>query len=180
MGLVSFVRSVGVTGAVTQRLKREPRIVRKLHRMEGTLLARLEDVGGCRVVVTDGPELELLRAWMTKKWKAQIVRERDYIEFPKDLGYRAVHMVVERDDRRIEVQLRTRGQQQWADAIEAADSRLRLTLKDGSGPVEMEQYFSLTGEVIYSREYGLAIDPELLARFQAARDAVIAAGYYRR
>lgn len=68
-------------------------------------------------------------------WKPHLKRDpRDYIEFPKAIGYRAVHFVVTRDDRAIEVQLRTRGQQQWADAVEAIDARIDLSLKDGVGP----------------------------------------------
>lgn len=180
MGLRSFVHSTSCHGSVTQRLKREPRIVRKLNRMKDSKLARLEDVGGCRVVVMNGKELDAIRLWTEKKWKHQIVRTRDYIEEPKDLGYRAVHLVVERDDHRIEVQLRTRGQQQWADAIEAADSRLRLTLKDGTGPQEMMDYFTLTAEVIYKREYGLTVEQQLLADFENARNAVVKSGYYKR
>ncbi|NMO54970.1 RelA/SpoT domain-containing protein [Actinoplanes sp. TBRC 11911] len=115
-GLTSMVRTELADEAVTQRLKRVPRIVRKLHRMPNMPLASLEDVGGVRSVLLDGPQLEKVRARIMKNWRSQLIRDpRDYIESPKDIGYRAVHLVVERDGRAIEVQLRTRGQQEWAE-----------------------------------------------------------------
>lgn len=122
---------------VSQRLKRMPRLIRKLDRKEGSKLARLEDIGGCRAVLATGQELERVHRRLKKRWAGQIVRERDYIAEPKSTGYRAVHLVVLRDERRIEVQLRTTSQQAWADAIERADARLGMTLKDGEGPAEM-------------------------------------------
>ncbi len=185
LGLQSMIRTEIAHEAIGQRLKRVPRIVRKLHRTSQTstgttALARLEDIGGVRAVLADGAELDRVRSRIERNWSKDFKRDpRDYIVNPKDIGYRAVHIVVKRDDRPIEVQLRTRGQQQWADAIEAADARLGMNLKDGNGPDEMIDYFGAAGEVIYRREYGLEIPSELRARFDAARGAVVAAGHYR-
>ena len=89
--------------------------------------------------------------------------------------------MVVRDGRAVEIQLRTRGQQQWADAAEAADARhgfRGVNLKDNEAPEEMLEYFRAAGEVIYRREYGIPISYELTGRFNAARRTVIAAGYY--
>lgn len=186
-GLTSMVRTECADDVIGQRLKRVPRIIRKLQRTVGsptgrTMLARLEDIGGVRAVLRDGDELNRVRRRLEKNWKHQFRREpRDYIEYPKDIGYRAVHFVVVRDDRAIEVQLRTRGQQQWAEAAEAADARLAhrgVNLKDGEAPPEMLEYFASTGELIYRREYGLLVPSELLERVQVAREAVITERYY--
>jgi len=147
--------------------------------MQGTNLARLEDIGGCRAVLQDGEELRRVLRRMRRRWNDTIVRNRDYVTAPKAIGYRPVHLVVERDGRRIEVQLRTRGQQSWADAIETADTRLGMNLKDGEGPDLMVRYFAAAGELIYQREYGLPPTADLLTEFRAARAAVIEAGYYR-
>lgn len=184
-GLRSMVRTERADVVVSQRLKRVPRIVRKLHRMGNSNLARIEDIGGCRAVLRDGPELERVKARIVRQWKGSFARDpRDYIAAPKELGYRAVHFVVRRDDRAIEVQLRTRGQQQWAEAVEAADARLGrmipdLMLKDGIGPDDLVQYFKLAGEVIYRREYGMSLTSQILEDFEASRRAVIQAGYYK-
>ncbi|GJF12938.1 hypothetical protein NGTWS0302_17810 [Mycolicibacterium cyprinidarum] len=186
-GLVSMVQTErAVEVAVGQRLKRVPRIIRKLQRTIGsptgrTTLARLEDIGGVRAILSDGPELDRVRKRIEKNWSSSFRRERDYIAEPKEIGYRGVHFVVVRDDRAIEVQLRTRGQQQWADAAEAADARhgsRGVNLKDSEAPAEMLEYFCAAGEVIYRREYGIPISFALTRRFNDARRAVIAAGYY--
>ncbi|MDV7135491.1 RelA/SpoT domain-containing protein [Williamsia muralis] len=188
-GLRSMIRTENAHEAIGQRLKRVPRIVRKLQRTANsptgrTALARLEDIGGVRAVLADGAELERVRKRIERNWSSVYKRPpRDYIAVPKAEGYRAVHFVVVRDDRAIEVQLRTRGQQQWADAAEAADARLAsrgVKLKDGDAPPEILEYFSAAGEMIHRREYGLDISPELVERFGHARTAVVDAGYYRR
>jgi hypothetical protein len=182
-----MVRSEFADEVIGQRLKRVPRIIRKLQRTVGsdtgtTRLARLEDIGGVRAVLRDGTELDRVRKRIEKRWKRDFRREpRDYIERPKNIGYRAVHFVVMRDDRAIEVQLRTRGQQEWAEAAETADARLGargVNLKDGEAPAEMIEYFQVAGEVIYRREYGLPLSSDLLSRFDAARAAVVQAKYY--
>jgi len=186
-GLTSMVRTEFADDVIGQRLKRVPRIVRKLQRTIDsptgrTMLARLEDIGGVRAILRDGDELNRVRRRVEKNWKNQFRRDpRDYIAHPKDIGYRAVHFVVVRDGRAIEVQLRTQGQQQWAEAAETADARLAqrgVNLKDGEAPPEMLDYFAAAGELIYRREYGLSVSSDLLASFDAARRAVVDERYY--
>lgn len=179
MGVTSFAATTGTQQYITQRLKRAPRIIRKLHRMPRCPLPELEDIGGVRAILADGPELDRLRSHLERKWSKAFLRDpRDYIASPKAIGYRAVHFVVEREGRAIEVQLRTVGQQQWADAVEAADTRLGLTLKDGDGPAEMVEWFAVAGEVIYHREYRLPLTLATLARLEEARVRVVRAGYF--
>lgn len=180
MGLRSMVRSEGMDPLVSQRLKRLPRIVRKLARMQNSNLARLEDIGGCRAIVPDADAMKRLRARVEHRWGPNIVRRRDYVSEPNAAGYRAHHYVVQRHERRIEVQLRTVGQQAWADAVEAADSRYNLTLKDGRGPESMLRYFTLANQMIYSTEYGVPLDPGVGDAFDRARARVIEEGYYRK
>jgi putative GTP pyrophosphokinase len=186
LGLRSMVKTAtGKPPLVSQRLKRTPRIIRKLVRMNqsgmgDSMLARLEDIGGCRAVVGTPEELEMVRARIERNWGSEITRRRDYVDRPNDMGYRALHFTVLRDGRKIEVQVRTRGQQTWANSIEAADSRLKLTLKDGIAPDSMLEYFSAAGDYIYHQEYGLPVGVELTNRLQTATDRVIDEGYYTR
>ncbi len=178
MGLRSIVRTATRSDpVVSQRLKRSPRIVRKLVRMGNSNLSRLEDIGGCRAVVQNLAELDMVRTRIERVWSAQIRRRRDYVDNVPPSGYRAAHWVVERDGRRIEVQVRTRLQQQWANAVESADSRLDLTLKDGVGPESMLEYFSALGDYMYSIEIGKP-DRSLRERLTAAEDSVIEEGFY--
>jgi hypothetical protein len=180
-GLRSIVRTAThIDPVVSQRLKRGPRIVRKLTRMDKSNLARLEDIGGCRAVVQNLGELEAVRERIEQAWEQrnqQIRRRRDYIAETPPSGYRAAHWVVERGGRRIEVQVRTRLQQQWANAVEIADARLKLTLKDGVGPPSMLEYFRTLGDYIYSIDTNNT-DSSLRDRLTAAEDKVIAEGFY--
>lgn len=186
LGLRSMVRTEFASEVIGQRLKRLPRIIRKLQRTTNspsgrTALARLEDIGGVRAILRDGPELDRVRRRIEAKWRKDIHRQRDYIKNPKDIGYRAVHYVVIRDGRAIEVQLRTRGQQQWAEAAETADARLGargVNLKDSEAPETMLEYFKTAGQIIYHSEYNLHIPSELHDQFRAARKAVVDDGYY--
>jgi putative GTP pyrophosphokinase len=177
-GLQSMVRTEGIDAAVSQRHKRVPRIVRKLIRMNGTNLARLEDIGGCRVVVDSAIDMDKLCRRIRRNWSSDFRRERDYIVDPKEMGYRARHFVVVRDGRAIEVQVRTIGQQRWADAVESIDARLKLNLKDEQGPEALIENFQIAGEVIWRREFGHPIDSDLADRLTASNDRVIRDGYY--
>ncbi|MBZ5735032.1 RelA/SpoT domain-containing protein [Nocardioides sp. TRM66260-LWL] len=189
MGLESMNRSLQLGAAISQRHKRVPRIVRKLTRMNGTGLSRLEDIGGCRVVVADIAQMQLLGDRIRKRWAADFVRPpRDYVAGPKSMGYRAHHYVVRRHGRAIEVQVRTQGQQRWADAVEQMDARWlelgaflsteTIQLKDEIGPTALRRYFELAAEIIWLGEAGLPIPPMLHTNFIRARTEVINAGYY--
>ena len=182
LGLTSMMRTEAIDAALTQRHKRVPRIIRKLQRFHTTTLAGLEDIGGCRAVVPGPREAEALGRRIRRNWSQAFTREpRDYVENPKDIGYRAVHFVVVRDERAVEVQVRTRVQQQWAEAIEALDARRAdLNLKDGDGPPDIIEYFATAGEVLYLQERDLALPVDLVERMRHAQEAVIEAGYYGR
>jgi putative GTP pyrophosphokinase len=170
---------------VSQRLKRVPRIVRKLNRMMNSSngassLARLEDIGGCRAVVPDLASLNMVSDHLKRTWSGILKRERDYVTTPNAMGYRAMHFTVEKQGRKIEVQIRTRLQQQWANAIESADSRLNLTLKDGVGPDSMLEYFAAAGDVLYHVDNGISQPADVKDRLTLATDQVVADGYYIR
>ncbi len=81
----------------------------------------------------------------------------DYLTNPKPTGYRALHVIVKRDDLPFEVQLRTPGQQDWADEIERLDGRIRTSLKDGEGPREVLDYTHALADVIAQSEAGESI-----------------------
>lgn len=86
--------------------------------------------------------------------------------------------MVVRDSRFIEIQLRTPQQQSWADAVEAADNRLNLTLKDGVGPASMVTYFALAAKQLRARELGHTVDDDAIASFRQAREQVVHEGFY--
>ncbi|MCM3500613.1 RelA/SpoT domain-containing protein [Microbacterium sp. P26] len=181
VGLRQFVgTALGDVPVVSQRLKRLPRIIRKLANANGSDLARLEDIGGTRAIVPNLVDQERLCAHIEKRWGGVTKRRRDYVADPKSSGYRARHIVVERHDRRIEIQVRTINQQRWANMIEEADSRFKMTLKDGVGPQSMLDYFSAAGDMLYHQETGSPPPSDLRDRYTTAADAVVEAGYFAR
>ena len=146
MGLRSFTHTEEVAAFVAQRLKRMPTILDKLTRHPMMKLSRMQDIGGCRVIVEAGryDQIDLIRARMVlRDWK--IIEEYDYVTAPKPSGYRAIHVVVRRDDRLIEIQLRTAAQHRWAETVERLGSQTGFDLKDGDGPKELLLYLERAG-----------------------------------
>lgn len=92
---------------------------------------------------------------------------------PKPSGYRGVHVIIERDGRRIEVQLRTPGQQAWAEMVERFDSRYNWGLKDNSGPEVVLRYVRLAGEGIGYDDAGVETSTDFEDAFLEARTAVV-------
>ena len=167
VGVRQFVARESEQLIVAQRLKRLPQVVHKLGRMPDTKLARMEDIGGCRAILSNRDEIEGVLARINKNW--DVKRQRDYIETPKSSGYRGVHVVIERDDHRIEIQLRTRGQQDWANTVERWAGRYRLPLKDEQGPDDVLEWFRLAAEGIAHDELGTPLGVDFEKRFREAQ-----------
>jgi putative GTP pyrophosphokinase len=136
---------------VTQRLKRIDTLIDKLARERGNV-TQMHDIGGVRAVVPVLRDVLVLRRRLLKSWT--IIKERDYISDPKPAGYRALHLIVERRDLRIEVQLRTVPQDIWANAVENVGHEHGIALKFGKGSDRDRFLFSGLSEVIAGFEHG--------------------------
>ena len=121
-----------VQGEVSQRLKRMPTILEKITSRESKLdLSRMQDIGGCRVVLSSNEisELRRLEACVRERWAEAVRRTSDYVGRPRASGYRAVHVVVEQDQRLIEIQLRTQRMHQWAQRVEGLSAAFGTNYK---------------------------------------------------
>lgn len=152
-----YVKKESPEVLVSQRLKRLPRIISKLIRFPKMRLTQMQDVGGVRAILPDQEAIYALYQRIAKNWK--VITVDDYISSPKATGYRALHVIVKRDELPFEVQLRTPGQQDWADEIERIDGRLRSSVKDGEGPSNVLTYTRALAEVIAESEAGVPITP---------------------
>ena len=102
---------------ISARSKNAGTLREKLQRLSGGL-STVRDLVGCRVVVEGG------RAEQTKivdhlvgvleAWRPKVISR---IADPR-AGYRAVHIEVRGDGVRVEIQVRTRAQHEWAEAME--------------------------------------------------------------
>lgn len=136
-GLRSMILTEGCPVEVSQRLKRLPTIVDKLVNRETTLsLDRMQDIGGVRAILDNVDQLRRVEKRLKKR--RQPVAYSDYIERPRDSGYRGVHVIVDYDGRRIEVQLRTRVMHAWAVTVERLSASNGQNFKqDGSSVVQL-------------------------------------------
>lgn len=169
VGLRQFVQRESETVVVGQRLKRMPQILNKLSRFSSMRLTQMEDIAGCRAILAGGAsEVAGVLRRIRRNW--DIIGIDDYVKTPKPTGYRAIHVVIRRDGHPVEIQLRTPGQHEWAEAVERVAARIRRPLKDGEGPRDLLTYFELVGWVMATEERGEVPDQhfvEILRRFQS-------------
>jgi putative GTP pyrophosphokinase len=155
-----YVSRTGSEFVVAQRWKRLPRILDKMERHPRMRLSQMQDVGGCRAILPDQDAVNKVIEGFTKNW--DIITVDDYVTDPRSTGYRAIHAIVKKDERPVEVQLRTTGQQDWADEIERIDGLIPDNLKDGEGPAEVIKYTKMLADVIAAQEAGNPSDSATL------------------
>lgn len=131
---------------VSQRLKRTPSILAKLERNPKMRLARMQDIGGIRAIVKSMQQVREVEAYYKKGTEGFSVANggKDYINYPKDSGYRSVHQIFTCDNGfSIELQIRTQIQHAWATAVETMGTFLNHSLKSSEGPERWLDFFAL-------------------------------------
>jgi ppGpp synthetase/RelA/SpoT-type nucleotidyltranferase len=115
---------------VAQRHKRRPTIVDKLAREPSMQLSTMHDIAGCRAICSSIEELYEFRETFLDTRSLHVHTNSDdrfdYIENPKESGYRGIHDVFETklqsesgarwNGLKVEIQFRTRAQHAWATA----------------------------------------------------------------
>jgi putative GTP pyrophosphokinase len=144
---------------VAQRLKKFSTIAGKLLREPSMKLSRMADIGGVRAILPDQEASYRVARRLRRNWT--ITRVRNYVDDPKDDGYRALHLINRNRGRLIEVQLRTPFQDTWANAVEADARLLSPGLKFGGGAQELRDFYIALGELGAQAESGGPIDPTL-------------------
>jgi len=124
-------------------------------------LSRMHDIGGCRAVVgTSELATQLVKRYRASDMKHKLLREDDYINNPKQTGYRSHHLIYgyysdkkkTHNGLRIEVQIRSQLQHAWATAVETVGTFVRQALKSNIGEDEWLRFFALMGSAIAMRE----------------------------
>jgi ppGpp synthetase/RelA/SpoT-type nucleotidyltranferase len=129
---------------VAQRLKRVPTIAGKLLREERMRLSQMEDIGGVRAVLPSQAAAYRVARKLKRNWT--VTRFRDYVVDPKPDGYRALHLVNRNRGRLIEIQLRTPGQDRWANLVEKV-AQVFPEIKAAAGPTELRDWFLVSSEL---------------------------------
>lgn len=161
-GLRTRSKQVDEKAIVAQRLKRFLSIMAKLKRFPEMRLTQIQDIAGCRAIVSSVPHVyELVKAYKESDIKHRLVHEDDYIKNPKESGYRSYHLVYRyNSDKKskqwnglkIEIQIRSVLQHAWATAVETVGIFIRHSLKSSYGDKEWLRFFQLMGTAIAIRE----------------------------
>lgn len=151
---------VGGRVDVTQRLKRRTTMLHKLDREPTMELTQMADIGGVRARLPSLRELNVVSRRLKKTWT--IVKTRDYVATPKASGYRAVHHIVRRDGRLIEVQLRTVRQDAWANQVEEDGRTLGVGFKFGSGDSDVHDYYRVVSDAFAAMDAGQQLEDGLV------------------
>jgi putative GTP pyrophosphokinase len=152
--LRSRLKGIDDDAIVAQRLKRAPSIISKLQRFHGMQLARMQDIGGLRAVVSSITRVKkLANRYTAGNFKHELISHKDYISEPKPDGYRSVHMIFRYHNDRapqynglsLELQVRTKLQHAWATSVETMGTFLGQALKSGQGDDDWKKFFSAAG-----------------------------------
>jgi len=148
-----------------QRLKRMPTLLDKLlKRQAGMRLSAMQDIGGIRAVVRDTVQAEkLAHEYRNSKRFPHILKTnqcKNYIETPKEDGYRGIHLVYEYNNTLartqaakesrgmlVEIQIRSELQHVWATAIETVGLMTGQSLKNQQGDDDWLVFFKYISSV---------------------------------
>ena len=147
---------------IEYRIKTLDSIIDKLRRRDldvtiDNIYKHITDVAGIRVICNYLDDIYYLRSLLTRSESFEVLREVDYIQEPKDTGYRSLHLIVEVPfvisegtlKLPVEIQLRTIAMDMWAslehelryksDRDFSADDAYRLRLcSDAIGEIDRE------------------------------------------
>ena len=154
-------KSIDRYSIVSQRIKRLSSIEYKLDRLNWLMLSRMQDIGGCRSVVSNVNQVEtLVDTYHGSRIKHKLVKEDDYIASPRPSGYRSYHLIYSyfsdkkqtHNGLKVEIQLRSRLQHAWATAVETVGAFTRQALKSSQGEKDWLRFFALMSSAIALRE----------------------------
>lgn len=142
---------------VVQRLKRLDSIVGKIERFQDMSLYRMQDLGGCRVIVETIDQIyKAIETFKNLDTPYKFKRENDYIENPKTSGYRSYHLVYKYHNNTndtynknmlIEIQFRTQLQHIWATAVEMMGTYTKSNLKSSMGDKDILRFFTIVSSI---------------------------------
>ncbi|HEV3154721.1 MAG TPA: RelA/SpoT domain-containing protein [Candidatus Baltobacteraceae bacterium] len=160
--LASRAKAVDSKVIISQRLKRLSSIALKLNRFRNLRLWDIQDIGGCRAVLSSERRARRLFETYCKSGdtlKHVLLWHKNYVDDPKDSGYRGFHLIYgyrgknpQYDDLRIEIQIRSKLQHAWATAVETVDIFTGQALKSSVGKPEWDDFFRLMASFIARRE----------------------------
>lgn len=104
---------------ITCRIKEPDSIIEKLQRKQkkvsiASAKENLNDIAGVRAVCLFMDDIYDIRDFIGRQPDIEIVKEKDFIKKPKLSGYRSLHLILEIDTVKVELQLRTPAMDFWS------------------------------------------------------------------
>lgn len=130
------------------RLKTTGAIVEKLRRIK-TRLSQMQDVAGCRIVVSETVEQERVEHAIKAAFPSAEFEDR---RVRPSHGYRAVHAFVVYKGKIVEIQIRTELQQRWATLCELFADLIDPGIKYGNGDADILSSLQRSSEAIKLQE----------------------------
>lgn len=148
---------------VAERLKRLDSIINKLKREKSMSLWTMQDLGGCRFIVPTVDDVyNYANKYENSRKRHELVSMYDYINHPKNSGYRSLHCVYKyhsdsvdtyNKNILIEIQFRTHLQHLWATAVETMGLFTKEAIKSGQGTNDVKRFFQLTSALLAIKEH---------------------------
>lgn len=158
----------GKDHTIVSRLKKMESIKLKLTISPKMNLSRMQDIGGCRIIVNNLTKVNAIVSRFSKFHKGfDFIEINDYVENPKTTGYRCIHMVFRYKDKSpdnykilIELQCRTKLQHAWATAVETVGFFTNKALKSNQGEEYWKKFFILVSKLFEYEETGRIVNDE--------------------
>lgn len=145
---------------ISQRLKRLTSIEYKLDLNPSMGLGGMQDIGGYRAVLKDVKDLKKLKVILENETSHnKSYKTYDYVSTPKPSGYRSIHFIYNYSSKvdkyhqlRVELQIRTKLQHNWATAVETAGIITKTSLKSSKGPDDWLEFFQVVSSLFAIKE----------------------------
>lgn len=108
---------------------------------------------------------ERIRNYGSQYW--DVKHESDYrCDGRSDTAYRALHLIVLRDERLIEIQLRTFRQHSWAEGVERVTALSDHDVKEGRAPDDFLEYFRIASDAFWTMDSGKRVAEPIRRQFR--------------
>ncbi|HED4900118.1 TPA: hypothetical protein R4746_001335 [Campylobacter jejuni] len=162
--VVDKLKKLGIKNyIIAKRTKRLESISFKLKRYPNFALDRIQDIAGMRIICDNLKDVNSIKNELKKHYQKNISVFKysnmdDYINEPKNDGYRSYHLIFIdiKTKCKVEIQIRTKLQHSWATAVEIIDMDPYCKIKQGTGKSVYKDFFKLSS-ALFSRIEGAKI-----------------------
>lgn len=146
----------------SKRLKRMSSIIYKLDLNPEMHLGGMHDIGGLRFVLESVEILDVTYGILQQNVPNDFLIHKiyNYVDNPKESGYRSIHVVYKHisDDYiynglKVELQIRTKLQHNWATAVETGGLATKTSLKSSQGDNKWLLFFRVVSSLFAIKEH---------------------------